>query len=635
MITAFRRYLETKVVRALFLLLAIAFVGWGVGDVVRMVGNPTWVVKVGGQTVEGSLFQAEYQRALNQATAKLPPDQEASATLRRSVGDQTLQHLIQQAALQQEIHRLRVVVPDSAVRQAVLEMPAFRDKQGQFSRQLFQVALQNNGLTEQRFVQLMRDALAERQVATAVASGAGTPQVEALPLFQEQFEQRSADMVEFPFDAESAPTPTPAELQRWYENHPFDYSSPEMRRVRAIILSPQTLEKEIPITDKELQDAFAQRKQEFITPAKRSAQVITMPDEAKAQALAAQWKGGANWAAMQAATQKDGGSAVAMNDATQPEFPDAALAKAVFAATPNAVSAPVKGALGWYVVNVTQATPGSEKTFDQVKDQLRSRLLAEKASDLMYDRANKIDNLLGNGTPFDQLPGDLGLVGVEGTMDAQGDTAAGTPAPIPGPPALRDAIVTAAFKTQKGELPQLTEVQTPSEGGSAYYALTVEDVIPPAVKPFDTVNQQVDADWIAHQKRRAAEVKAAGMLTTLKGGQSLTDAAAVAGVPVSHTPLANRTTAPQVMPPALANVLFGLKPGEPTMVATPTTFIVAEPAKIDVPHVAHDPGGFQQVRNAVSASIGDDMATIFVQALRDRANPRINKENYDSIVQPQ
>jgi len=51
--------------------------------------------------------------------------------------------------------------------------------------------------------------------------------------------------------------------------------------------------------------------------------------------------------------------------------------------------------------------------------------------------------------------------------------------------------------------------------------------------------------------------------------------------------------------------------------------------------VAHDPGGFQQVRNAVSASIGDDMATIFVQALRDRANPRINKENYDSIVQPQ
>jgi len=635
MITAFRSYLETKVVRGLFLLLAIAFVVWGVGDVVRMVGNPTWVAKVGAQTIEGAAFQAEYQRALNQATARLPPGQDASAGLRASVGDQTLQQLIQQAALQQEMRRLRVVVPDAAVRQATLAMPAFQDKQGRFNRQLFEARLQNNGLTEQRYVQMMRDDLAQRQVLQAVAAGATAPQAEAVPLFQEQFEQRSADMVEFPFDAESAPTPTPAELQRWYANHPFDYSSAELRRVKAIILSPQTLEKDIPITDKELQDAYEQRKREFVQPAKRSAEVITASDEAKAKALATQWQGGADWAAMQAAAQKDGASAVALDHAAQPEFPDAALAKAVFAASPDAVSAPVKGALGWYVVKVTAAVPGSAKSFDAVKGQLRSRLLAEKATDLMYDRANKIDNLLGNGTPFDQLPGDLGLVGVEGTMDAEGNTAAGTPAPIPGPPALREAIVAAAFKTQKGDLPQLTEVQTPSVGGSAYYALMVEDVIAPAVKPYSAVAQQVAADWTAHQKRHAAEVKAAGMLTALKGGQKLADAAAVAGVPVTHTPLATRDNAAQEMPPSLADVLFTLKPGEPTMATTPTTFVVAVAAKIDVPNVANDPGGFQQMRGAVAESIGNDIVTIFARAVRDRANPRINKENYDSIVQPQ
>ena len=634
MITAFRRYLETWVVRGLFLIMAIAFIVWGVGDVVRMVGSPTWVAKVDGQTIEGALFQAEYQRALTQASAKLPPGQDAPASLRNSIGDETLRRLIQQAALQQEVQRLRVVVPDSAIRQTILAMPAFRDKQGRFSSQLFQAVLQNNGLNEQSFVQMMHGDLAQRQVLEAVGIGAAAPQAEAVPLFQEQFEKRSADMVEFPFDAETAPAPTPVDLQRWYENHPFDYSSREMRRVKAIILSPQTLEKEIPITDKELHDAYAQRMQEFVAPAKRSAEVITAPDEAKAQALAAQWKGGADWTAMQAAAQKSGASAVALNDATQPEFPDAALAKAVFAAAPDAVSAPVKGALGWYVMQVTKATPGSAKSFEQVEGDLRNRVLAEKATDLMYERANKIDNLLGNGTPFDQLPGDQGLVGVEGTMDAQGDTSAGTPAPIPGPPALRSAIVTAAFKTQKGELPQLTEVQTPSAGGSAYYALNVEDVIPPAVKPYDEVKQQVEADWTADQKRRAAEVKASKLLMAVKGGQSLADAAAVAGVPVSHTPPAMRNSAAEEMPPALANVLFMLKPGEPTMVATNTTFVVAVPAKIDVPQAASDPGGFQQLRGVISNSVGNDMATIFAQAVRDRANPRINKENYDSIVQP-
>ena len=78
MITAFRRYLETWVVRGLFLIMAIAFIVWGVGDVVRVrVGSPTWVAKVDGQTIEGALFQAEYQRALTQASAKLPPGQDA------------------------------------------------------------------------------------------------------------------------------------------------------------------------------------------------------------------------------------------------------------------------------------------------------------------------------------------------------------------------------------------------------------------------------------------------------------------------------------------------------------------------------------------------------------------------------
>ena len=55
----------------------------------------------------------------------------------------------------------------------------------------------------------------------------------------------------------------------------------------------------------------------------------------------------------------------------------------------------------------------------------------------MYDRANKVDNLLGNGTPLDKLPSGLGLAGVNGTMDAQGNDLQGNPAPIPGPPALR------------------------------------------------------------------------------------------------------------------------------------------------------------------------------------------------------
>ena len=86
------------------------------------------------------------------------------------------------------------------------------------------------------------------------------------------------------------------------------------------------------------------------------------------------------------------------------------------------MSDPVHGALGWFVVKVAKISPGETRPLDEVKDELTKRILAERATDLMYDRANKIDDLLGNGTPLDHLPGDLGLVAVSGTLDAKGDT---------------------------------------------------------------------------------------------------------------------------------------------------------------------------------------------------------------------
>lgn len=635
MITAFRRYLDTWVVRGFFMIMVAAFVLWGVGDVVRTVGTSTWVAKVDGRTIEGPAFQAEFQRAMAQASRDLPSGQEASAELRRKVGNDTLQQMITQLALDQELTDLRIVAPDEAVRDQVMAMPAFRGPDGKFNRQTFEAVLRNNGLTEQRFLDLMRTDIRQRQLLGAISAGATAPALEIGPIFALEFEKRSADMAEFPIAASATPpAPDDATLQRWYDNHPDSYATPEFRRIKAIELSPQTLAKDITVSDADLQAAYNQRRSDYVTEAKRSAQVITAPDEAKASALADKWRAGADWAAIQQAAQADGASAVQLDDATETLFPDPDLGKAVFSASADAVSAPVKGALGWFVVKVTKITPGVTKTLADVKDELRNRVLADKAADLMYDRANKVDNLLANGTPFDELPGDMGLAGVAGTLDAQGQTQDGAPAPIPGPKELKAAIVSAAFQAQKGDPPRLVEVQTPSTGGSAYYALTVEDLVPPGRKPFDAVRQQVEDDWSADQQRREAEEAATRMLVALKGGQSFADAATVAGVQVHRTPAVTRSETVEGMPPELQRVLFGLKKDEPTMVETPEGFIVALPAEIIEPDPKTNPTGYDQAKAAITRSVAADLTTVFTNAIRQRASVRIDQKNFDSIVQP-
>jgi peptidyl-prolyl cis-trans isomerase D len=633
MIASFRRYLDTWVVRGFFLIMVLAFVSWGVGDVIRLVGTTTWAAKVGGQTIEGPQLQATYQRDLTQLTRDLPPGQEPTPEMRSRVASEALQRLITQTALQQELQQLRVVTPDQAIRQTVLAMPAFHGANGQFDKQTFEAVLRNNGLTEPRFLDMMRNDLSQRQVLGAVGAGAATPDLLLRPLFQGQFEKRSADMVEFPFGAApEPPPPTEADLQRWYDNHPDLYATPEFRRIKAIVLSPESLAKDIPITDADVQAAYDQHKSLFIKPEKRSAEVVSVPDETRAAALATAWRDGADWPAMQKEAQDAGGSAVALDDATEQEFPDADLARGVFAAAPDAVSDPAKGALGWHIVRVTKVTPGSAQSFDDVKAEVRSQLLTAKAAELMYDRANKVDNVLGTGAGIDEIPGDLGLVGVAGTLNADGNTKDGTPAPIPGPAEFRSALVKAAFEVQKGDPLRLVEVPTPSTGGSSYYAISVEDVTPPAEKPFDEVKEQAAADWTHDARRHVQEQAAAKLLAAVKGGQSLADAAAVAGVTVRRTPLVTRDGVAQGMPPKLGQALFSLKPGEPTMGESGDEYIVAVPAEIVEADPKADPAGYAQVREAVARSSANDLAAVFADALRERAQPQINQPVVDTVT---
>lgn len=636
MITAFRSYLSTWVVRVFFLLLVLAFATWGIGDVVRMMGRgETWVAKVGDLTIEPPQAQEAYRRELQQVTRMLGEHAEPTPEIRQSVAAQSLDRLIAQGLLAQEAQRLRIVVPTEALRQTVYSLPAFRGPDGQFDRNRFEQVLRSNGLNEARFLELMRADLAQRQMMEAVRAGATPPETLGRAVFDFEAEKRSADMVELPFAA-AKPLAAPGEdvLRRWWENHPDLYRTPEYRRIKAVVLSPQTLAKEIQVSDEDLRAAYETRKADYVTPEKRSAQVLSLPDEAKAKEIGAAWRSGADWAKVQQDAKAAGGVGVELNDATQTEFPSPELGRTVFAATPEQVSTPVKGPFGWNVLRVTKVTPGAERSFDQVKDELRNRVLAEKATDLMYDRANKLDNILGGGAGLDQLPGDLGLGGVTGTLEAQGNTPSGEPAPIPGPPELRSAIAKAAFQAQKGDPPRLTEVPTPSTGGSSYYALQVEDIAPAAQKPFEEVRQQVEQDWTRDAVRKEQETGAAKLLTQVKAGATLADAAKEADLTVRQTPLTGRAEPAAGFPPELVRPLFATKKGEPTMVETPDGFIVAMPAAIDEPDPTKDAAAYAQVKQALAGAIGNDVEIAFVRGLRDRTKPRINDKMLDQIAQP-
>jgi peptidyl-prolyl cis-trans isomerase D len=365
-----------------------------------------------------------------------------------------------------------------------------------------------------------------------------------------------------------------------------------------------------------------------VTPEKRSAEVLVAQDEAAAQKLATAWKAGADWAAMQKTAQDAGATPVALEDATREQFPSADLAEAVFTAAPNEVTGPIKSAFGWQVLRVSKATPGSSRTLDQVKDELRTRVARDRAADLVDARYNKLEDALSAGGKLDDLPGDLGVAAVAGTLDAQGNTPQGEPAPIPGSPALRQAIVTAAFALQKDQPPRLT--QGPDQ---SYYAIQLEDVIEPKLKPLAEVEAQVRDEYEHQQRRHAQEQVAARLLSATKAGGSLDDAATVAGLRMERTPPVGRNGATPGVAPQLTQALFKLKKGDTDMVETPDGFLVARLAEITDPDPAADPAGAAQMREALTQSLDRDVGAVFATTLRDRAQPRVNRTLMSTITE--
>lgn len=358
----------------------------------------------------------------------------------------------------------------------------------------------------------------------------------------------------------------------------------------------------------------------------RSVQVLTVGDLASSSRLEAAWKRGAGWDKIQAMAKKFGATSVELDQATQTQIPSTSLAQAVFAAAPGQVTGPVAGEMGMYVFKVIaqgQTGPDAATLRAQVTQQLQ---LQQAQADVAQD-VDALQDALAGQTPLDQLPGNLGLTAVQGTLDASGTTPGGTAAPIPGGDALKDAIVKAVFAAHQGDPAQL--INGPD---GSYFAFTVDQVEPPALTPFAQVRDKVLAAWSNDAATREAEVKAAALFQAVQQGQNLDAAAAAAGLQVSTLQPVTRTD--QTGPNApLVTLLFSLKQGQATMLQTGSGFTIAVLTQIMPPDLAQHQADIQQIQQEITKALQNDLGESFLAGLQARDNVTVNQKLLTQIYQ--
>ncbi len=236
-------------------------------------------------------------------------------------------------------------------------------------------------------------------------AGGFSPDLVNRLVFSFQGETRTADMVTLPFAAAAEPpAPTDEQLQRQYDDNANDYRAPEYRRVKA----------GDPVAGGLAQGHHGQRRRRpAYYDSHKAISASPRPGRCRwwwrrPRRRRRRWPPpgltGADWDAMQKQAAARTPPRSRWTTRPQAAFPSPDLAGPVFAAPPNAVTGPVNADGSWAVFRVTKVAGAAQQPFEALRPDVKQRAALEQATDQVYDRANKVQDLLAAGPSSTSCP---------------------------------------------------------------------------------------------------------------------------------------------------------------------------------------------------------------------------------------
>jgi peptidyl-prolyl cis-trans isomerase D len=599
----------------LFVPLIISFAVWGIADIFRG-GTDTTALSVGSVSVPVDQFARDYHNAIRNQQTVLTPDQS------RQVGQQVLENMMLRIALDNLVQKLGLTAGDARVRADIQANPAFKGALGTFDHTQFLQKINTAGYGEDEFVAVSRKDNARGQMLHATQGGYVMPLDYARAIFGYVNEIRAAEYVVVGNSAVgTVAPPSDAVLEAYVKAHPDAFSTPEYRTLSIAAISVDDVAPSISVTEKQIDDELAAHRSDYVVPEKREIEQISFPNETEAKAAKAAIDGGKTFEAI-AFERKLKEADYKLGELTQADLAiDPARAKAAFSLPLNTVSDPIKGGLGYALMRVTKITAGSAKSRDEIKLVVQKQLAVAKMTDI----ANAYTDAVGAGESVADAAKKAGMKYLRvAAIDAKGLAPDGTKVAGADNPDLLSAI----FKAEVGE----DGDPFPSTDQLHYFAIKVDGVTPPKVKPVDTVRAEALARWTAEQTGIQLKAKAAALAAKANADHALTGVAASLGAAVQTSPALNRGTNTGLFSAAVVKAIYDAPPGGTIFAPVQGGYVLARVSGVSHPMPPpNDMSYFQGVRS-LSGEIGSDMTIGMAKAQQQRDGTTINQKLIDQTV---
>ena len=525
------------------------------------------VATVGQREITVGDFRAVYLRQLQSYQAQ--SGGEITSEILRSMGldRQILQQMIDEHAALQEAERLGVTVTDAEIRERIVSFPAFQQNDQFIGEQAYiqRLRLQSPPLTPAQFEEDIRRSLLLERLQAAVTNWITVTDDDLRREHVRRSETIRVSAISFRADDfREGVEATDEDVAALFAQNATDYTVPEKRRLRFVLINVAALKESFSPSDADVQSYYGFNTSRYTEPVTLRASHILLRTEGKdpvevqtqAEAIVAEARGGADFADLARQYSEDDGTKELGGDlgVISPGQLLPGVEGAAYALDQGEISDPVSSLIAVHIIKATEKTGGTTQPLDEVRQSIVELLRQEsadaRASALATAMAAEITAAAEPATAMDTAARRRGLEPQDTGFAAPGEPILGL--------GFSSEVTTRAFQLAPGQV--AGPIQTPT--GPAF--VTVIGIQPPAVPPLEEVEARVRDDVIRKKAFVAAQERAAEVATLLRTADDFAEAAATEDLVVSTGDAIVRGTAvPGVgLNTAVEAVAFSLSAGE-------------------------------------------------------------------------
>jgi len=609
MLESMRNSLRSPIAIAFMLLIVLSFVVWGTGDIFRG-GTGDAVVVVGPEKVTVEEFAAAWNREINYRIRTSNGQFSETDAKAQGLDEQLLQRMVSEAALSAKQDELGIGVSARMIFEYAAGYEAFKDPfTGNFSDEQYVQTLAQAELTPKLFEAEARADMGRQQVLSAVIEGVISPISYTRNMMNFLNETRKVESIFVPTAIiPPSPEPTQEQLEQILSENPGQFAVPERRAATIVLISATDLELDIAPTEDELRNAYDFRKSEFSTTETRSWVQIMVDDQITAETVAQRLNAGETAIDIIADLELSG-TPIELSDANISSSPDDQIAEVVFAAN-DGETGTAEGRFKWAAWKLNAITPGTEQSFEEVAEQLKTEFIRQEARNRLYEIMGDFEGERARGASLTEAAETHQLVAISLPPAAQNNSDENLQA-------IQLYQTYPEMLNILFELDELVESNIEETEHGDFYALSVDQIIPTTQPELAQITDIVRAAWLANANIKAIQEVAETIKTSLETG--VETAQFLTAYPGSSIEIAilSRYEPEPSLPPALARQLFELAPGEVFFaLSNAGDQLVVSRLQSVIPPSAVDDETLRVLSGRLDRELAQDLENQFISGLR-------------------